>query len=98
MASSPPSLARGGRAGKRTGGCNLECGDATLGAAANRFPASLCGRDGSSRNRSGHGNERGNRENTSIPGVAIGSRKAGGIQMSRHLTALQISECFVGGV
>src|SRR5258706_11663410 len=97
MAAGPPSLARGGRTGQRTSACDLERGGTTLGAATNRFPTPLCGGNGSARNRRRDGNEGRNCENAPISGIAIGSRKAGGNQMNPHLTALQISECFVGG-
>ena len=66
------------------------------GEAADRVPAAVCGRDGIARDRRRHRHERGNGENSPLPGARSGSQAIGEAQMNSHLSPEQISRWMMG--
>src|ERR1039458_9529377 len=81
-------------AGKGDLGCRRPAADA----AADRVPAPVCRRHGSSGNCRSHRDEGRDGKDTPLSGAPIGTRQAGGNEMSKHLTEQGVSMYLIGDV
>src|ERR1035441_1899089 len=94
----PATVSGSGGPGPGAGKGDLGCRRPAADAAADRVPAPVCRRHGSSGNCRSHRDEGRDGKDTPLSGAPIGTRQAGGNEMSKHLTEQGFSMYLIGDV